>query len=187
MKIKKVTPVGRSQVFDISVKDCEHYILQNGVVTHNTGIEYSSNTVITIGKRQVKDGTELQGFEFIMNANKSRYIKEQSKIAITVTFEGGVSVWSGLMDVALATGHVIKPKNGWYTRPQFDNEKNWRMAATNCPEFWEPLLDDDKFCSDVEALFALNSNKSLELLDDGTFVVEAIVPEFDPETGEILE
>lgn len=143
------------------------------VVSGGTGIEYSSNTIMTIGKRQVKKETELLGWEFIMNANKSRYIKEQSKIPITVTYECGISQWSGLMDVALATGWVTKPKNGWYTRPSLDGVKNWRLEATNCADFWEPLLGNAKFCSDVEGLFALNSPKP-EVFD------------IDEETGEIL-
>jgi hypothetical protein len=45
---------------------------------------------------------------------KSRYVREKSKIPITVSFEGGINRWSGLLDVALDGGYIVKPKNGWY-------------------------------------------------------------------------
>ena len=165
------------------------------VVSGGTGIEYSSNTIFTIGKRQVKDGDELVGWEFVLNANKSRYIKEKSAIPITVTYSGGIDKWSGLLDVALATGHVTKPKVGWFTRPNVDGPegKNWRKAGTNCAEFWDPLLSDKKFCSDVEALFVLTSSQMFVLNDkeEGGVVkgVEALVPgvDFDPGTGELYD
>jgi hypothetical protein len=41
MKIKTIKPVGRKPVYDLSINsdnyDEQHYILENGVVTHNTG------------------------------------------------------------------------------------------------------------------------------------------------------
>ena len=45
MKIKSITAVGRKKVFDLSVKNDEHYILENGVVTHNTGSYYSADNI----------------------------------------------------------------------------------------------------------------------------------------------
>ena len=33
MKIKSVKSVGKQKVYDISVKDAEHYVLENGVVS----------------------------------------------------------------------------------------------------------------------------------------------------------
>jgi hypothetical protein len=169
------------------------------VVSGGTGIEYSSNTIFTIGKRQVKEGDVLAGFEFVLNTNKSRYIKERTAIPITVTFSGGVDKWSGLLDVALAAGFVTKPKVGWYTRPTKDvDEKLWRKAATNCAEFWEPLLEDKEFCETVENMFLLTSSLMFTLDDEeGGSVVKAapvestdllglaVDEEFDPETGEI--
>lgn len=41
MKIKSIKSVGRKPVYDLSVKDDNYdkqqYVLENGVVTHNTG------------------------------------------------------------------------------------------------------------------------------------------------------
>jgi len=50
MKVTSVKNVGRKPVFDLSVDQAEHYVLENGVVTHNTGIMYSADNVWILGR-----------------------------------------------------------------------------------------------------------------------------------------
>lgn len=84
------------------------------IVSGGTGAYYSADAIWIIGRQQEKDGTEVSGYHFVINIEKSRYVREKSKIPITVTFEGGISKWSGLMDVAEEGGYIRKPKVGWY-------------------------------------------------------------------------
>jgi hypothetical protein len=42
------------------------------------------------------------------------YVKEKSKIPVSVSWDGGVEKYSGLLDVGLAAQYVGKPSNGWY-------------------------------------------------------------------------
>ena len=84
------------------------------VVSGGTGAYYSADSIWIIGRQQEKVGTEIKGYHFIINIEKSRYVREKSKIPVTVTFEGGISKWSGLMDVAEAGGYLVKPNVGWY-------------------------------------------------------------------------
>ena len=116
MKIKTIKKVGRKPVYDISVDKAEQYVLANGVITHNTGLMYSCDQAIIITRSQEKKGTELVGWNFNMTIAKSRSVREKTRIPLTVTFDNGVLKWSGLLDMALASGHVVKPSNGWYTR-----------------------------------------------------------------------
>ena len=153
--VKRVTKVGKQKVYDITVADNHHYILENGVVCHNTGIYYSANAVWIIGRSQEKEGTEVVGYNFTINIEKSRYVKEKMKCPFTVTFDGGINRWSGLMDIALETGHCTKPKNGWYQRQ--GDEKNYRLADTNCKEFWIPVLTDKTFQTAVQQKFQLGT------------------------------
>lgn len=156
------------------------------VVSGGTGIEYSSHTVFIIGKRQVKEGTELTGFEFVLNVNKSRFIKEKSAIPITVTYDGGVDRFSGLLDVALETGHVEKPKNGWFTRPGVEGDRNWRRADTSSDDFWDPLLKDQSFKDAVQQMFSLTSPKTFTIDgEDGVEEIDGV--KIDKATGEIIE
>ena len=89
-------------------------LFPKAVVSGGTGIYYSADNIWILGRRQQKKGTEVTGYEFVINVEKSRYVKEKSKIPITVSWEGGVAQWSGLLDVALAGGYAQKPSNGWY-------------------------------------------------------------------------
>ena len=86
------------------------------IVGGGTGSYYSADNIFILGRQQEKEGTEITGYNFIINVEKSRYVKEKSKIPVSVSFDGGISKWSGLLDIALDSGHVIKPSNGWYSR-----------------------------------------------------------------------
>ena len=52
---------------------------------------------------------EVNGYDFIINVEKSRMVKEKSKIPVSVSWDGGVERNSGLLDIALAGGFVVKP------------------------------------------------------------------------------
>jgi hypothetical protein len=155
MKIVSIKNVGKKPVFDLSVDDVEHYVLENGVVSHNTGAVYSANTIITIGRQQEKDGKELLGYNFILNIEKSRFVREQSKLPLNVTFEGGINTFSGLLDLALDLGYVVKPSNGWFQRAFLDvstgemivaeDEAKRRRVDTDSVDFWKPLFDHKPF------------------------------------------
>ncbi len=100
--------------------------------------------------RQEKTGTEIKGYHFVINVEKSRFVKEKSKIPISVTWEGGIEKWSGLTDVALELGYVKKPKVGWYqaVNPATGEELtgNKRMAKdTLKAEFWKDVFDKTDF------------------------------------------
>lgn len=159
MQIKSVTSVGKRKVYDISVKDAEHYVLENGVVTHNTGSYYSADNIFILGRQQDKDGTELLGYNFIINVEKSRYVREKSKIPVSVKFDGGISRWSGLLDMALESGHVIKPSNGWYSKVNTQSgeieEKKYRIKDTDTKEFWLPILMNKSFQDWVQSNYQI--------------------------------
>ncbi len=113
------------------------------VVSGGTGIYYSADNIWIIGRRQNKTGTEVTGYDFVIKVDKSRYVKEQSKIPISVSWDGGVEKYSGLLDVALAGEYVVKPSNGWYQRA--GEEKKYRQKETLEREFWEPIFATTDF------------------------------------------
>jgi RecA/RadA recombinase len=127
------------------------------IVSGGTGIYYSADNIFIIGRQQEKQGTEVVGYNFIINVEKSRYVREKSKIPIEVTFEGGISKWSGLLDIALESGHVIKPSNGWYQNAK--EEKKYRLNDTYTKEFWMPILTDPTFSDWIEKRYRMaNTN-----------------------------
>lgn len=119
------------------------------VVSGGTGLYYSASNIWIVGRRQNKTGTEVTGYDFVINIEKSRYVKEKSKIPISVSWDGGVERYSGLLDVALAAGFVIKPSNGWYQRVDIKTGEvvgnKVRVADTLTSEFWKGIIDSAEF------------------------------------------
>lgn len=162
------------------------------VVSGGQGWILSSNTIFIMGKRQVKEGKDLQGFEFVLNTDKSRFIKERSALPVTVTFDGGIDKFSGLLDIAVATGHVQRPNNRSYVRPfvEVDDGKLWKKSELNTDEFWDPILNDETFKTAVTQLYSLTSPKSVILDDYGNIVIdtgESGSFKVDEDTGEIID
>jgi RecA/RadA recombinase len=132
------------------------------VVSGGTGITYSANTVWIIGRRQDKVGKEIIGYDFIINVEKSRFVKEKSKIPISVSWEGGIQKYSGLLEVAVESGFVTKPKVGWYTRPTVTDDKNFREKDTLNEEFWKPIFEGTNFSEYVEEKFSIGYIQMLD-------------------------
>ena len=129
------------------------------IVGGGTGAMYSADNVYILGRQQEKEGTEIVGYNFIINVEKSRYVKEKSKIPVSVSFDGGLSKWSGLLDIALESKHVVKPSNGWYSKcdPVTGEveEKKYRVKDTDTKEFWLPLLTDKTFYDYVKNKYSM--------------------------------
>jgi hypothetical protein len=130
------------------------------IVSGGTGIYYSADNIFIIGRQQEKDGAEVVGYNFVINVEKSRFVKEKSKIPIEVTFEGGISTWSGLLDVAIEGGFVVKPSNGWYSLK--DNEKKYRLKDTYTKDFWMPVLTDKDFRKYIEDNYRIAGTEMLQ-------------------------
>lgn len=129
------------------------------VIPGGTAVTYAANQIFVITKAQEKDGTELVGYNFTINIEKSRFVREKSKLPFTVTYDDGIQKYSGLLDIALETGFVTKPSNGWYQKVDQDTGEmlgnKCRMKDTQNSQFWNDLLNDQKFKQAVKNKFQL--------------------------------
>lgn len=132
-----------------------------------TGPLYSAQNVIFVSRAQEKgsDG-DIDGYNFTLVAEKSRLVRERSKIALEVRYDGGINRWSGLLDLALEYGLVTKPNQGWYTRPFIEGDKKWRAKDTNCAEFWVPIFRDTNFIDCIEENFKIPENAAKGLIEE---------------------
>jgi RecA/RadA recombinase len=140
------------------------------VVSGGTGIYYSADNIWILGRQQDKQGTEIKGYHFVINVEKSRYVKEKSKIPISVSWDGGVEHWSGLLDVAMSGNYVSKPSPGWYCRIDKSTgelvEPKVREKETLNEEFWKPIIEETDFKQYVTNKYSiLNNGINLEKLD----------------------
>lgn len=140
------------------------------IVGGGTGSYYSADNIFILGRQQEKDGQEIVGYNFIINVEKSRYVKEKSKIPVSVSFDGGISKWSGLLDLALESGHVVKPSNGWYSKVNIEtgeiSDKKFREKDTYTKEFWSDILDAKSFSEFVENKYRVASASIMQNVED---------------------
>lgn len=113
------------------------------VVGGGTGGYYGADNILIMGRQQEKVEGEVAGYNFMLNVEKSRFVKEKSKFALTVMYQGGIEVYSGLLELALEGGFVTKPVPGWYLKK--GETTRVREAATKTAEFWKDLLALEEF------------------------------------------
>lgn len=133
------------------------------VVSGGQGVMLSANQVFIITKAQEKADGEIAGWKFTINIEKSRFVKEKSRIPFTVLYSGGIQKWSFLFDLALESGHIIKPKVGWYAYVDQDTGEilapNMReKAVKEDDEFFEKLVKDESFRKFVRSKFQLSAS-----------------------------
>ena len=150
------------------------------IVGGGTGIYYSADTIWILGRQQEKVGTEIKGYHFVINVEKSRYVKEKSKIPVMVVWDGGVQEYSGLLQVAVAGGYVVKPSNGWY-QPNFaqrigtpagttSEAAKYREKETLTAEFWNPIFEQTDFKEFIKKQFSIGHQT---IVDPESIVDEA--------------
>ena len=145
------------------------------IVGGGTGSYYSADNIFILGRQQEKEGTEVVGYNFIINVEKSRYVKEKSKIPVNVSFDGGISKWSGLLDIALESGHVIKPANGWYSKVDSDGvveDKKYRIKDTDTKEFWTSILTNKTFQDFIKQKYRISTGNIMRGDIEEAFAVE---------------
>ena len=128
------------------------------VTSGGTGAIYNSDTIFMIGKQQEKEGKDLLGWNFIININKSRFVKEGQKIGILVTYDGGISKYSGIWDLAVEFGIIDSPSKGYYTYGKAEEGEELpkqRRKAMETDELMQTIVDNEQFQQLVQHKFLL--------------------------------
>ena len=117
IKIVSKKSAGVKTVHDICVPGPHHYILENGVVSHNSGFIYASSIVVAMRKLKLKedgDGnktTDVRGIRSACKVVKSRYAKPFESIKVDIPWDHGMNPISGLFDLFESTGTFVKEGN----------------------------------------------------------------------------
>ena len=145
-------------------------------ISGGTGLFYAANTVIILSKSKAKDSTGQTGVNVNMTIRKSRYIKEGIRFSAELDFVKGFKPFSGLIDILLETGLIIKPSNGFYqvvnpeTGELEHDGKKFRQKEIETKEVLLPLLKSNVFQQQVKDKFLLvtEGRKTIDssLIDD---------------------
>jgi hypothetical protein len=168
-------------------------MFSKAVVSGGTGITYSADNVWIIGRRTDKEGTEILGYHFVINIEKSRFVKEKSKIPIGVSWTGGIQRWSGLHEVAEEGGFVIpamkeekkdgkitmKVRKSYYVGYNPETQEILTEHTKECDMlrrgFWDVVFEKTNFKKYIEDKFSVGHVEMLREEPDA--VIEDPTPE----------
>lgn len=127
----------------------------------------SSDNIWIIGREQEKEEKVLIGHTFWITIEKSRYAKEKLRIPVTVTFDGGIDRYSGLLEIAEELGYVKRTRHSpkGYSRVDVDTGviEDKIFDETSSAEFWNPVLASESFKVGIREYFKV---AHIELLSD---------------------
>ena len=150
------------------------------VVSGGTGMYYSADNIWIIGRQQEKDGSELTGYNFIINVEKSRYVKEKSKIPVSVKFEGGIDKWSGMVEMALDAG-CISQSGAWYqlvdTETGEVHDKKYRARQLTTNEIMIPIISSKMFLEHIHEKYSISSGKTIIAPNETQGIIEVMLGE----------
>ena len=130
------------------------------------GLYFASSSVVqATSKAKEKDADgEISGSIITAQTRKGRLAKEHSKLKYLIKYNGGISPFYGLLDIAMEGGFVTKPTIGWYQKA--NDEKKYREKDIYNKEFWGDILSNPEFKEYVEKSFAFTHN---EIVDEDLF------------------
>jgi len=103
------------------------------------GIKYAASVIITLGKRKVKDGTEVLGNIIKCKLHKGRFTKEESVVETMLDYQTGLDKYFGLVEIA-EKYEIFKKVSTRYEMP--DGTKVFEKAIVKNPEkyFTEDIM-----------------------------------------------
>ena len=168
-----VTPHFKSKNINLIVINHTYQTMEmysTTVVSGGTGNIYASDNIFVLGKQQEKGTSgdekgEFLGNNFVININKGRFTKEKTKLSVTVLLDGGVQIYSGLFELAVEGQFLVSVGKGkWAKVDPLDgtyDETTKGLSEKDLDadvDFWEELLEDNKFNTFVEGKFMLGKS-----------------------------
>lgn len=123
--VKSIRKIKTQPVYDITVSEDHHYILENGLVSHNSGLKYAASTIIYLSKKKDKVDNEVVGSIIHCKTYKSRKTKQDKMVDVQLNYDTGLNKYYGLLDIAIKYGIWTKIStkidvgNG---KPVFENQ-----------------------------------------------------------------
>lgn len=141
-------------------------LYSKAIMSGGTGGMYSANQVFIITKAQEKDGTNLEGYRFTINIEKSRFVREKAKFPFTVLYKGGIDRWSGLFDIALEGDFIKQISAQKYSTVDPEtgeiSEQSWKKKEMVGKNFWTPIITHPKFNEYLKERYQLGNDSLIQ-------------------------
>lgn len=132
-------------------------------ISGGAGSIYNSDTIWVVSRRQFKNTStnEIDGWDFNITLEKSRYIRESSKFPVSTRYDHGVVKWSGMFELALEFGVINESKKGWYTYVNDPEEKNRRKNdILYDDQLWNTILKETDLALKIKNKYSMKSQRN---------------------------
>jgi len=139
--VKSIKKIEQEDVYDISVDEFNHYILANGLVSHNSGLKYAASGIVFLSKSKDRDGKDVVGNIIKARMYKSRMSKENALAELKLSYKTGLDKYYGLLELAEEAG-IFKRSGLKYDVPHLPGKKYFTKEIYSDPEtfFTEDIL-----------------------------------------------
>jgi len=165
MKLLSIKKIESEPVYDIQVEHAHHYILDNGVITHNSGLDYAASGIVFFTKKKDKDNdNQVTGVILKATLKKSRLTIENKVVETRLNYQTGLDPYYGLIDLCLKFG-IFKKMATKIVLP--DGTTEFASKIEDNPEkyFTKELLDSiDEKCK-AEFLYGTTSFVPLDVAE----------------------
>jgi RecA/RadA recombinase len=133
-----------------------------------SGLKYAASTIVMLGKKKDKEGTDLVGNIIKVTMHKSRLSKEGKKVEVKLSFEKGLNRFYGLLDLGIKHG-VFKQVSTRIELP--DGTKQYAKTIYNEPTkyFTKEIMDKLEEAAKKEFMYGAADE---ELVSDSDVVGE---------------
>jgi len=97
LKIKSIKENCSTKVYDLTVEDVQHYITENGVINHNSGMVYGASIILNLTKAKLKEGSDNLQTGIIVTAKpeKNRFCVPHT-VKFYISYVNGMNPYVGL-------------------------------------------------------------------------------------------
>lgn len=136
MKIISIEKTTSEPVFDVTVEG-NHYVLSNGIITHNSGgggLKYAASIILFLSKSKKKDvENHVTGALIKVKVDKSRFTREGKEVTTLFDHTKGLDRYYGLLTIAEQLG-IVKKVSTKYQFP--DGRTAFESVVNRDPEKW---------------------------------------------------
>ena len=151
LKVKSVRKESSTKVNDLTVADVQHYITDNGVINHNTGLQYGASIIMNLSKAKLKEGTEQTGIIVTAKPQKNRFCVP-TVVKFHISFQKGMNKYVGLQEYmswdacGVGRGKFITAKE--YSKLSESDQKNCRQHPMDENVYYLPSDTGRYVCTD---------------------------------------
>lgn len=178
--LKKVIFIGINHVYS------SLSFIPTTTMSGGSGGILSSSVIIFMSKSKLKEESEHRGYFFNMKIYKSRDIRDNVVIPLTVRFNGGIANYSGCTELAEAFKIIEKCREGRklaYSYTTLNNQvlKVLETDIDTDENFWETIFKETDFEYKIEDFYRLNGsqNKNNSLDEETSNTIDVVTQDED--------